>query len=95
MAGHLLMFILTVTIQALSLIGLRLRLQSRIHAEHMRRETLVAVARTLPEASELVERRSDGTQLRLTIGTVIGTSADNIGSPGNDPDPPDPRCGIS
>ncbi len=56
-----------VVAHSLSVLALWLRLRWRVQQEHARRRYLVAIARALPEGSQVDEGRSDGTWLRLAI----------------------------
>jgi hypothetical protein len=50
---------------AVALLGLRWRSRE----EHARQSSLVALADRMPGGSRLVETRSDGSRLRLSVGT--------------------------
>ena len=55
-------------VQGSALIGLYLRLRWRERQEHVHRQYLEAVARSLPAGSTLEETSADGSTLRLTTG---------------------------
>lgn len=53
--------------QTLALLGLWLRLRSRVRQEHAHRQLLVDVVRALPPGGQLHEQRADGACLTLAV----------------------------
>ncbi|MBO1418589.1 hypothetical protein [Streptomyces sp. FH025] len=55
-----------------------LGLRWRVRQEHAHRQTLVALARALPEGSRFREIRGDGSSLSLTVPPQSGRSGGRI-----------------
>lgn len=69
--------------QGFGLLGLWLRLRWRAEQKQVHRQYVVAIARTLPEGSQIDEGHPDGTWLRLAIGPARRSAGnDNEGDDG-------------
>ncbi|MGH3770904.1 MAG: hypothetical protein ACRDRW_05845 [Pseudonocardiaceae bacterium] len=62
---------------SLSLLALSLRLRWQLQRQRERHHYLVAIARALPEGSQIDEGQPDGTWLRLTMDRPQADKADH------------------
>lgn len=59
------------------LLALRLQLRWQAQRQQERHRYLVAIARALPQGSQIDERQPDGTWLRLTVDRPQASAADH------------------